>query len=77
MDFTPVPVIVKKDAQKIKTPITILGAEKDVLFPGLKMKKRATKIFPSLKEFLLLPTSKHVQDQEGNLIFEDLLLQPD
>ena len=75
MDFTPVPVISKKEAQKIKTPITILGAEKDILFPGVKMKKRAIKLFPSLKQFILLADSKHVQDSKGNLIFEELILK--
>lgn len=75
MDLTPVPVIKKKEAQTIKKPITILGAEKDVLFPGIKMKKRASKLFPSLKQFLLLKNSKHVQDAKGNLIFEELILK--
>lgn len=75
MDFTPVPLISIKEAQKIETPITILGAEKDVLFPGTKMKKRANKLLPSLKQFLLLPDSKHVQDQKGNLLFENLILK--
>ncbi len=75
MDFTPVPVISKKEAQKIKTPMTIIGAAKDILFPGIKMRKRASKLFPSLKEFILLTDSKHVQDQKGNLVFEQLILK--
>lgn len=75
MDFTPVPVISKKEAQKIKTPITILGAEKDIIFPGIKMKKRASKLLPSLKQFLLLKESKHVQDHKGNAIFEELIFK--
>jgi len=75
MDFTPLPVISKKESQKVRTPITIIGAEKDILFPGIKMKKRASKLLPSLKHFLLLKDSKHVQDQKGNLIFEELILK--
>ncbi len=75
MDFTPVPVINRGEAQRITTPITILAAKKDVLFPGLKMKKRAERLFSSLKGFLLLEDSKHVQDRKGNLIFEDLMLK--
>ncbi|MEM9528780.1 MAG: alpha/beta hydrolase, partial [Bacteroidota bacterium] len=75
MDFTPVPLISRKEAQRITTPITILAAKKDVLFPGIKMKKRAEKLFSSLKDFLLLENSKHVQDKEGNSIFERLLLE--
>ena len=75
MDFTPVPIINGDEAQRITTPITILAAKKDVMFPGLKMKKRAGKLFSSLKDFLLLEDSKHVQDRKGNVIFEDLILK--
>lgn len=75
MDFTPVPVIEREEAQRIATPITILAAQKDLMFPGLKMKKRVEKLFPSLKDFRLLEDSKHVQDSKGNLIFEDLILK--
>lgn len=75
MDFTPVPLISRNEAQSITTPITILAAKKDILFPGLKMKKRAEKLFSSLEDFLLLEDSKHVQDRKGNLIFEDLILK--
>lgn len=74
MDFTPVPVISIDEAQKITAPITILAAEKDIMFPGLRMKKRAKKLFSSLEQFLLLKDSKHVQDSKGNSIFEDLVL---
>lgn len=75
MDFTPVPVISKQEAQRIVTPITIVGAAKDILFPGKKMEKRVRKILPSVKQFLLLEDSKHVQDQKGNSIFENLILK--
>ena len=75
MDFTPVPVISKKEAQKITTPITILAANKDLMFPGKKMLKRAKDLFASLKYSLLLDDSKHVQNKEGNAIFEGLILE--
>lgn len=74
-DFTPVPVIDKLAAQNIKTPITILGAGNDLIFPGKKMGKRANKIFPSLKQFVLLDESNHVQDKGGNELFENLILR--
>jgi len=73
MDFTPVPVLSKEEACRIDTPITIVGAKDDVLFPGEKMKKRAEKLLPTLKHFLLLKESKHVQNEDGNLIFERLI----
>ena len=66
MDFTPIPIINKEEAQSIKTPITLIAAEKDIMFPGMKMLKRAVKIFPSLKEAVLLKDSKHVQSKHDN-----------
>lgn len=66
MDFTPVPVIHKREANSIKTPITLIAAKNDIIFPGVKMIKRAKKILPSLKEVLLLEKSKHVQDSADN-----------
>jgi pimeloyl-ACP methyl ester carboxylesterase len=50
MDFTPVPTIDKESAKLIKTPITLIAAKQDIMFPGEKMMKRAMQIFPSLKE---------------------------
>ncbi len=74
MDFTPVPVINKNDANKIKTPITLIAAKYDLLFPGEKMIKRASKIFPSLKKTILLENSKHVQNRTDNAKIESLIL---
>jgi len=54
MDFTHVPVIKTAEAAKIKTPITIITADNDIVFTGTKMIQRANKIFPSLKKTLLL-----------------------
>ena len=44
MDFTPVPVIASNEASKITTPITLIAAGNDIIFPGRKMIKRAKKI---------------------------------
>jgi pimeloyl-ACP methyl ester carboxylesterase len=66
MDFTPVPIIKTDDAVKITTPITLIGAGNDIIFPGRKMIKRAKKIFPSLKKSVLLSDSKHVQNKKDN-----------
>lgn len=74
MDFTPLPVISSKKAAIIKTPITIFGAENDILFPGKKMIKRAKKIFPSLKKVNMVENSKHVQSKEQNKIIENEIL---
>ncbi len=74
MDFSPVPIINKQKAMAIKTPITLIGAKDDILFPGQKMIKRALKIFPSLKKYLLLQSSKHVQSKSDNLKIENIIL---
>ena len=74
MDFTPVPVIKKEEAQLLKTPITIIAAKKDIMFPGVKMLRRAKKIFPSLKETVLLGESKHVQSRNDNQRIEKIIL---
>ncbi|WP_339709418.1 alpha/beta hydrolase [uncultured Kriegella sp.] len=75
MDFTPVPVIKEAEAKSIQTPITIIAAKKDIMFPGIKMLKRAHKIFPSLKASVLLENSKHVQNSTDNKKIEQLILQ--
>lgn len=75
MDFSPIPVIKKEEALSIKTPITLIVAKKDIIFPGVKMMKRANKIFPSLKNTLLLEDSKHIQNRRDNTKIEKLILQ--
>lgn len=75
MDFTPVPVINKKRANLIKTPITLFAGKNDIFFPGNKMIKRASKIFPSLKSSKLFENSKHVQNKEQNRIIEKVIVE--
>lgn len=74
MDFTPVPVIKSSEASKIQTPITLIAAENDIIFPGRKMIKRAKKIFPSLKHVVLLNNSKHVQNKKDNSRIASLIM---
>lgn len=74
MDFSPLPLISKRNAQNIKTPITIFAAEKDIMFPGRKMIKRAQSIFPSLKEVVLLKQSKHVPNLKDFEIIESTII---
>lgn len=75
MDFTPVPTIKSKSAQNIKTPIHLFAAKKDILFPGRKMIKRATKIFQSLRTKNLLEDSKHVQNNTQNETIEKFIMK--
>ncbi len=74
MDFTPVPVIASGKAKKITTPITLIAAGQDILFPGRKMIKRAKRIFPSLKNVLFLDQSKHVQNQAQNELIQKMIM---
>jgi pimeloyl-ACP methyl ester carboxylesterase len=74
MDFSPLPIINKDKAKNIKTPITIFACEKDIMFPGKKMIKRAKKVFPSLNEVVLLEHSKHVPNVTDFRKTEDLIL---
>ena len=74
MDFSPLPIINKDLAKNINTPITIFAAEKDILFPGKKMIKRAKQLFPSLEEVILLEKSKHVPTNKNFKIIEELIL---
>lgn len=75
MDFSPIPIIKREEAQSIKTPITLIVAKKDIIFPGVKMMKRANKIFPSLKNTILLKDSKHVLNRRDNTKIEKLILK--
>ncbi|SEK48120.1 Pimeloyl-ACP methyl ester carboxylesterase [Aquimarina amphilecti] len=75
MDFTPVPVIDSKKGNSIITPITLFAGEKDILFPGKKMIKRAQKIFPSLKSVMLINNSKHVQSGLQNNLIEKTIIE--
>jgi predicted acyltransferase (DUF342 family) len=75
MDFTPVPVISEAEAKGIKTPITLIAAKNDIMFPGEKMLKRTSKIFLSIKKTVLLENSKHVQNKTDNLKIEEIIMK--
>jgi pimeloyl-ACP methyl ester carboxylesterase len=74
MDFSPLPVISKNSSKNIKTPITIFAAEKDIMFPGKKMIKRAKQVFSSLEEVVLLEDSKHVPSLSNLKTIQELIL---
>ena len=74
MDFSPLPIISRDTAKSIKTPITIFACEKDIMFPGKKMIKRAKRIFPSLEEVILLEGSKHVPNATNLKKTEKIIL---
>ena len=45
------------------------------MFPGVKMLKRVRKIFPSLKEAVLLKNSKHVQNRIDNNMIAKIIIR--
>lgn len=75
MDFTPVPVINTSRSHSIKTPITLFVAKDDILFPGIKMIKRASKLFANLKRVELMENAKHVQSKQQNERIEQIILE--
>lgn len=75
MDFSPLPLISKDSAKNIKKPIYIFAAEKDILFPGKKMIKRAKQLFSSLEDSILLEDSKHVPNEINFKKIEDTILK--
>ncbi|TDT47034.1 pimeloyl-ACP methyl ester carboxylesterase [Maribacter spongiicola] len=74
MDFSPLPILSKNDANRIKTPISIFACEKDIMFPGKKMIKRAKRIFSSLEEVVLIEDAKHVPNSKDFKKIEDLIM---
>ncbi len=72
-DFSQAPLIGKKEALQIKTPVHIIAAEKDLLFPGEKIINRANKIFPLLSEVVLLSNSKHILSKQDNRKIAELI----
>ncbi|MEM5565112.1 alpha/beta hydrolase [Psychroserpens sp. AS72] len=74
MDFSPLPVIAKKSAQQIETPITIFACENDIMFPGRKLIKRAKRIFSSIEDVVLIENAKHVPNSKGFKKIEDLII---
>ncbi len=75
LDFSPIPNISAKEAQRIHTPISFIGSANDLLFPGKKLLRRAKKIFPNLQYGLLLPTAKHVPAAVDQQKVEALIIE--
>jgi len=74
MDFSLLPIISKQSAKHITTPLTIIAAEKDIMFPGRKMIKRAKRLFSSLEDVVLIEDTKHVPNSKGFKKIEDLII---
>lgn len=73
MDFSPIPLIKSEEARGVKSPVYIIAAEDDLLFPGQKLLDSAKEIFPSLQYSILMKNSKHVLNDSGNQLVVDLI----
>mgnify|MGYP001821907043 CR=1 FL=1 len=74
MDFSPLPVISMQSAKHITTPLTIIAGEKDIMFPGKKMIKKAKRIFSSIEEVVLIEDAKHVPNSKDFKKIEDVII---
>lgn len=65
-DFTPPPLLKDGQLNKLKAPVYIYAADRDVSFPGKKLLARAREVFPNLVGTKLLTDCRHCPpfDQE-------------
>jgi pimeloyl-ACP methyl ester carboxylesterase len=75
LDFSPIPRISSDAARKITTPLHIIAAENDLLFPAGKMEKRAKKLFQNLQYFKIASQSKHVIGRKQTADFENYIIK--
>ena len=79
LDVFAIPRIIEKETLKIKTPLYIFTSGNDVFYSSQRLQKRATKLFPSLKETIVLDDTKIVEVQKrGKTIAEKItkIMQP-
>lgn len=57
------PRLRRSETASIKTPLYLVAAEKDTLYPGKRLLHRARRLFPGLVHARLLEGSKHVPSQ--------------
>ncbi|TXD53387.1 MULTISPECIES: alpha/beta hydrolase [unclassified Polaribacter] len=60
MDFSLTPNFKAEELSTLKVPITIIASENDFFVPAKKLKKKCEKHSSSLKNFIVLKSSKHV-----------------
>lgn len=73
LDFSPIPLITMEEAQKIKTPVNLIAAENDKLFPTAKMLESAKVIFPTLNQILLLKNARHFPSSKDNQLIVEFI----
>lgn len=53
------------ETMSIKTPVYLVAAEKDAVFPYKNLFERTGEVFPSFKGGILLKESKHIPNKQG------------
>ncbi len=66
-NFLVIPLISKKEVERIKTPLHIFADENEKIFPGGKLLKRAKQLFPNFSEGFLLSNSKDVVSEKNKV----------
>ncbi len=60
-----------KDVAHLKSPVYIIASDKDIYFPGDKIRQRSQTLFPHLKEVYLLDDMKHMPSKESYPLIQD------
>ncbi len=70
---TTYPILTKNEITAITTPIYIVVAKKDILFPCEKLQKRAKEFFSSLVDIKVIEGAKHILDKKSNRTVTDFI----
>ncbi|MCB0635104.1 MAG: alpha/beta hydrolase, partial [Lewinella sp.] len=65
LDLSPVPLLTAEQANRIRTPIRIIAASRDVLYPGRAVLRRARQLWPGWDDGLLLHGERHLLSRTG------------
>jgi pimeloyl-ACP methyl ester carboxylesterase len=68
-----VPLLSAEIARQITTPVSIIAAADDLLYPGTPLLDRARKLFPALDRSVLLPRARHVPGPRHYPLIENLI----
>lgn len=75
MNYATAPLISAREAQNITTPLSFISGKNDLVYPGIKLLKRAKAIFPSLIQVVLLENATHVTNKEAIIQIKELILE--
>ncbi len=56
----PAPLLQAEELRELRAPVLVVAGQKDVLFPGDRVARRAQAVIPSLREAIVVPRAGHV-----------------